>query len=193
MKNKYLSVLLAVFAFAFFAFEANAGIFQFSDTDPNYLQALSIAAAQEAQEEVDVERKLELDEDLKPEDFGLTDVGILPTSPFYFVKDIRRGVGSLFTRDPVAKAELKLQYAAEKLLEAKEVAQNEDANDRAKKNAIENFKDELEEVKKRVEIAGERIDDEEKSKELSKKVLDATLKYGKSLGNIEKNVSPEIF
>ena len=201
MKTKYIFGLLAVFAFAF-AFEANAGplrlalgearVFQFSETDPKYLQALSIAAAQEAQEEVDVEKKLELDEDLKPEDFGLTDIGILPTNPFYFVKDIRRGVGSLFTRDPGKKAELKLRYAAEKLLEAKKVAQKEGASDEDKEYAIENFRHELDEVKHRIGIASEALDDE-KAIELSKKVLDATFKYGKSLGNIEKNVSPELF
>ncbi|MEK7560259.1 MAG: DUF5667 domain-containing protein, partial [Patescibacteria group bacterium] len=153
MKIKYFSPLLLAALALFFVFKANAGIFQFRETDSNYLQALSIAAAQEAQDEVDVGKKLELDEDFKPEDFGLSDVGILPTSPFYFIKGIRRGVGSLLTRDPAEKAELKLQYAAEKLLEAKEVAQKKGESDKAKKNAIENFKDELEEVKKRIEIA----------------------------------------
>ena len=56
MSTKNFFTFLAVFAVALFAFEANAGVFQFSEADPKYLQALSIAAAQEAQDDVSVEK-----------------------------------------------------------------------------------------------------------------------------------------
>jgi len=60
-----------------------------------------------------------LDENIKPEDLGVGDPNILPDSPLYAFKNIGRGFQSFFTRDPVKKAELKLKFANEKIIEAK--------------------------------------------------------------------------
>ncbi len=47
---------------------------------------------------------------------GVSSPGILPTSPFYFVKDLTRGVQYAFTFDPIEKATLRLRYANEDAL-----------------------------------------------------------------------------
>lgn len=47
---------------------------------------------------------------------GVTGPGILPTSPFYFVKDISRDVRYAFAFDPIDKANLRLRFANEDVL-----------------------------------------------------------------------------
>ena len=160
--------------------------------DEKDLLALSIAAAQEAQEEVDVGQKITLDEEFAPEDFGLTGVGILPTSPFYFLKGIRRTVQSAFTFDSAAEVELKIRFSAEKLLETKEVAGAEGADPGDIKYALENFQGELQRVTDRTKDAADGLE-EGKAIELSKKLMDFTVKCQKSLGKIEKALPPDLF
>jgi hypothetical protein len=52
---------------------------------------------------------------------GIKDAGLLPSSPFYFVKEIVRGLRSAFTFDPVDKANLRLRYANEDALAVREL------------------------------------------------------------------------
>lgn len=181
------------FLFAMVATTAvRAQVFQFGRDNPNYAAALSIAAAQEAGSDVDIEQKIILDEDFVPADFGINGVGILPTSPFYFLKGARRGVQDVFTFGAEAKTERRLQFAAEKLLEAKELAGREGVDEEAVRNALDNYRDELETVGERVDRAAGQIGDEA-SEDLAKKFMDSVVKYEKSLGKFEKDLSPESF
>lgn len=66
------------------------------------------------------------------------DVGILPTNPFYFLKEWGRGVKKFFSFSATKKAELELRYADEKLAELKEVASNSKNLDDIKK-ALNNY------------------------------------------------------
>ncbi len=59
-----------------------------------------------------------------PDALGLKKVGLLPTSPFYFLKEWWRGWKVGWTKDPIKKSETQLQILSEKLAEAAEVAQN---------------------------------------------------------------------
>jgi len=52
---------------------------------------------------------------------GISDAGLLPSSPFYFAKEIVRGLRSAFTFDPVDKANLRLRYANEDALAVREL------------------------------------------------------------------------
>ncbi len=175
-----------------FACPAWAGTFQFSPGDRQYAAALALAAEEEAKADLDVEKKIDNDEDFTPEDYGLTSVGTLPTSPFYFLKSARRGITSTFTFDPVKKAELNLQFAAEKILEAKTLSEREGTGKEEVVNAIENYHGELDRVKARIDNAAGRIS-EEKAEELGKKLVDFTAKYNKSLDKIAKDLPPETF
>jgi hypothetical protein len=42
---------------------------------------------------------------------------VLPSSPFYFLKNIGREIQTLFTLDPIKKAELRLDFADQKIIE----------------------------------------------------------------------------
>jgi len=54
---------------------------------------------------------------------GLRRVGLLPTSPFYFLKEWWRGFKIGWIRDPIKKSETQLQVLSEKLAEAEAMAQ----------------------------------------------------------------------
>jgi len=73
--------------------------------------------------EEDVPEEVTIDETVTAEDLGIKEPTLLPDSNFYFLKNWRRGIRSIFTRDPAKKAELKLKYASEKLLEARKLAE----------------------------------------------------------------------
>lgn len=171
---------------------AKAEVFQFSKGDAKYLAALALALAEEGEEAANVEEKINLDEDLEPADFGLNSVGLLPDSPFYFTKNIRRGVASLFTFNTVDKAKLKLRFASEKLLEANELAKGENVNENDVRGALNGFRQELDRVKAASAKAARSNQDQKKS-ELSEKVMDSVVKFGKNLGKFEKTLSPEAF
>ncbi len=47
---------------------------------------------------------------------GVSSPGILPTSPFYFIKDVSREMRYAFTFDPIDKANLRLRFANEDAL-----------------------------------------------------------------------------
>ncbi len=52
---------------------------------------------------------------------GISDAGLLPSSPFYFAKEIVRGLRCAFTFDSVDKANLRLRYANEDILAVREL------------------------------------------------------------------------
>lgn len=52
---------------------------------------------------------------------GITDAGLLPSSPFYFAKEIVRGLRCAFTFDWVDKANLRLRYANEDVFAVREL------------------------------------------------------------------------
>ncbi len=52
---------------------------------------------------------------------GISDAGLLPSSPFYFAKEIVRGLRCAFTFDWVDKANLRLSYANEDILAVREL------------------------------------------------------------------------
>src|SRR3989344_2829763 len=79
------------------------------------------------------------EESITVQDLGVTEPGILPTSPFYFFKEMGRGVQSLFTFNPVAKAELELKIANEKAAEVKKITETQPQNTQAIQKALENY------------------------------------------------------
>ncbi len=171
---------------------AQAQIFQFMPGDQNYAAALAVAFAQESSAGVDGAAKVNLDEDFAPADFGLETVGMLPTSPFYFLKSARRGITSFFTFDPTKKAELSLQYASEKFLEAKTLAGQEGVDPADVTSALDSFGKELDKATGRIDRVGTSGTDTAKDA-LSDKVMDSVLKYAKSLDSLEKDLPPEAF
>ncbi|MDP3729852.1 MAG: DUF5667 domain-containing protein [bacterium] len=176
------------FAVAFFLFFA---LQTYAQVNPD-LTAQLVAQTEEVKNEVNIEEQINLDENFTPEDFNLTSVGLLPTNPFYFFKSLRRGITDTFTFDPAAKAELKFKFAAEKLLEAQALADEEGFNENQVRDAIDNFRSEVAEAHDRVESAVSQVEGDA-ALDLAKKLFDSSVKYEKTLGKFERELSPEAF
>jgi tetratricopeptide (TPR) repeat protein len=77
-------------------------------------------------------------------------VGILPTSPFYFFKEWGRGIKMFFTFNPVSKAELELKISDEKIAELAAVSEKDPQNEKAVEKALANYEESREKLAKRL-------------------------------------------
>ena len=84
-------------------------------------------------------------------DLEVEDPGMLPTSPFYFFKEMGRGIQNLLTFNSVKKAELQLQYSNEKAAELKKVEEDHPENAVAIERALRNYERSQNGLKKRLE------------------------------------------
>jgi len=89
------------------------------------------------------------------EEIGLQDPGLLPTNPFYFLKQWRWGIRRFFTFNPIKKIELELQLADEKVAEAKRLEELRPDDTRAIQGALENYQEQQERLKEQFEKLGE--------------------------------------
>ncbi len=93
---------------------------------------------------------LEEEELSVPWALGLKKVGLLPTSPFYFLKEWWRGLKVGWIRDPIKKSEAQLQILSEKLAEAEEVAKRTSKPEVLEK-AFGNYTNTMDKLKTRLE------------------------------------------
>lgn len=84
-------------------------------------------------------------------DLGVQDPGTLPTSQWYFFKELGRGIQRLFTFNSIAKAELELRIANEKAAEAKKVEETKPDDAHAIQRAMENYEKAHERLQARLE------------------------------------------
>jgi len=78
------------------------------------------------------------------------DAGLLPTSPFYFLKEWGRGIRMFFTFNPVSKAELELKIADEKADEITAISEKEPQNEKALEKALANYQKSRERLAQRL-------------------------------------------
>ena len=146
---------------------------------------------------IEVNEDVELDENIIADDLDISEQNVLPNNPFYFFKRGWRGIQSAFIFNPVKKAELKLRFADERLIEANKMAEAVDskkASDIISK-AIENYEKEVKRVKEQMDKF-EGIDVERVEK-FVERFSDHQIKQQKLINRIEKKltekeVSPEI-
>jgi len=93
-------------------------------------------------EVVDVTETIALDEEVTAQDLNISEPKLLPDSPFYFFKNWGREIQSVFTFDPVKKAELREKFANEKLIELKKVVEKTE-DQTAIEKATKNYQDEV--------------------------------------------------
>jgi HEPN domain-containing protein len=101
---------------------------------------------------------------------------LLPTSPFYFLKEWGRGIRMFFTFDPIAKAELELKIANEKAAELAAIVEKEPQNEKAIEKALSNYQKSRERLSKRLESLKETSQNPNVDRLLSK-VIDQELKH----------------
>jgi putative hemolysin len=116
------------------------------------------------------------------EDLNVASPTVLPTSPFYFLKELGRNVQMFLTFAPIDKAELKLKFANEKLVEAEKVS--EVGNTAATNNALDNYQKGVEEVNQYVKVLTK---DNPNSEKLLENIVENNVNHQQILDKIAEN------
>lgn len=124
------------------------------------------------------------------QDLGVENPTLLPTSPLYFLKNASRSFQSFLTTDPIKKAELKLQFADEKLVEARAVLEKKPDNEGAIKKAFQNYTNEVESLKNRLQSL-QTISQNPNIDGLLEQVTDRAIKHGQLFDEILSKAGPE--
>ena len=151
---------------------------------------ISLAQGTPPTKETIVEEAVALDEDVQPQDLGVSEPKILPDNPFYFLKNWVRGIQNVLTFNPIKKAELRLRIANEKLMEVKKIAQKTKDPETIKK-ATENYQQEVEKIKNQVEKIKEKAKDNPLVESFLDKFIHQQILHQKLLQKLETQVPPE--
>jgi len=133
-----------------------------------------------------------LDEDIQPEDLEVSEPRLLPDSPFYFLKNWGRVIRSFFAFTPLAKAELKVKFANEKLIELKKMVR-EKKDPEAIKKATEEYQKECEKIRAEVEKIKEKAKENPRLESFLDKFIHQQTLHQKLLDRLETQVPPEAF
>lgn len=118
---------------------------------------------------------------ITPADLGVENVGTLPTSKWYFLKEWKRGISRLFTFDATAKVELELDITNEKAAEV--LALQETKVEGALEKAFGNYADATERLRARLDNLEETSKNPNVEK-LLKRLDEQTLKHALLLNQI---------
>ncbi len=128
------------------------------------------------------------DEDITAEDLGISEPKTLPNSPFYFLKSFWRQLRITFAFSSVKKAELRLQFANEMLIEAKRMAQETD-NQELFQRAIDKYQRQMDKLRTRAEKVAEKAEDNEKADAFLNRFEKKIELHQKVLNRLEENLS----
>ncbi|MEK7463022.1 MAG: DUF5667 domain-containing protein [Patescibacteria group bacterium] len=84
-------------------------------------------------------RAVQQAESVSTSDLGVANPGFLPTNPFYFFKEFSRNGRRVFTFNPVAKAQLEVKIANEKVAEAKKIQETVPNDNNAIIKGVKNY------------------------------------------------------
>lgn len=169
MKKTFFVCLSFIFLFSFAVFAQNGEAPQ-SATPEEAILAINI------------------DENVEPKDLGVKESGILPDSRLYFFKEWGRGLRSVFVFDEAKKADLRIRFANERLMEAKKLAEKT-RNVEAVGKALDKYEKELEKAEERIKIVK---DDGKDIGKILEKFADSYIKAQKTFDKMEKEM-PEGF
>jgi len=128
---------------------------------------------------------VEIDEDITAADLEIEEPKMLSTNIFYPLKNLFNNVKIALTTDPVKKAEMRLDLANEKLIEAKKFTEELNEPEKAIK-AINAYQKEISKSVKIMENIVEK--DQIKAQTLSDKIIDNSLKQQKLIDGLEKKL-----
>ncbi len=151
----------------------------------NQIKALLVSAKTSANELIKTEEKTDTDQ---MKDSAKYIPKILPGNPLYVFKDAARAFGSFFTFNKEKKAELKLKYANEKMIETSQLLDKGNT-----KKATEHLISYTKDIKAANDIIETmRNKDKNKAEKIIEKALKETVKHQTVISRLEKNSSTEI-
>lgn len=131
-----------------------------------------------------------LDENIQPEDLGISEPRLLPDSPLYFFKNWVRNIQSAFIFNPVKKTELRMKFTNEKLVELKKIIEKT-KDPRVIKEATENYQQEVEKVKKQSERIKNKAKENPQVENFLDKFIHQQTLHQKLLQKLENQVPAE--
>ncbi len=84
-------------------------------------------------------------------ELGVKNPGMLPSSPFYFLKEWQRSITKVLTFNPIKKVELELQYADERAAEIKKMEEVAPKNVQAITKAVNNYQKNMEQLREQLQ------------------------------------------
>lgn len=158
-----------------------------TETEDQPTDLIAPSPTTDVAETTGVVEELTLDETVTPEELGLKEPNLLPDSKFYFLKNWGRALKSAVTFNPVKKAELKLKFASEKLLEAQKLA---DKNKRPEllEKAAEKYRAEIEKLKQAADKIKEKASENPKVGKFLDKFVKQQVLHEKILDKLEEKV-----
>jgi len=111
------------------------------------------------------------------------DVGMLPTNPFYFLKNVSRNIRLAFTFSPVKKAELRQRFANQQLLEIDKLVERGTSSE-----VIERTTQRYENQQEKLREIMERIQDSDVIESFRKKYLNQQMLHEEVLERIQQRV-----
>lgn len=183
MKKIYKNALVLSIAVTLI-FGANIILAQTQDNDSIILDNATSTESEEIQSIINE------DENITAEDLEIEEPTLLPGNPFYFMKSIGRSIRSTLTFNPVKRAELKLRFANERLIEIKKITESDDNDPKLLEKAFNKYEKELGKIEKLTEKIKEK--DEERAEKFIDKFIDNQIKHQRLFGKIEKNVPEEV-
>jgi len=151
---------------------------------------ITIVHSQTTSTEEEILFLVKLDEDITAQDLGVGEPTILPDSPFYFFKKIKRKIQTFFTFDPIKKAKLQLKFANEKLIEAKKLAEKKNSSPEKILKTLESSQKDFTKVKEIVKKLKNKIENPE-AKKILEKVIDTSIKQQRLFDKFEKQLPKE--
>ena len=147
----------------------------------------NLTSAQEATSTDEGIQAIVVANEVTTKDLGVEEPGILPSNPFYFLKNWGRGVRRIFTIDPVNRAALELQIINQQAAEIKKMEEATSTPNRldAISKAIGNYQSNAERLKNRLEDIKEtsqnpNVDD------LLEKLIDRSIKHQELFDNLKE-------
>lgn len=122
------------------------------------------------------------DEEVLIKDLEVSEPKILPDNPIYFLKEWGRMLRLFFAFDRLKKAELRLKFANEKIIEAKKLAELK-KDPKVIEKTLTSFEKDLGKIS---ELSGKEL------KHFSEKLLHQQILHQKILERVENEVPPEV-
>ncbi len=116
-------------------------------------------------------------------DLGVENTGILPTNPFYFLKNWRNGIQLIFTFNPVKKAELELKVVDQKAAELQKLQETRPDDEQGIELALQNYQQAQERLKEKLEALKETSQNPNIEKLLDK-LADRVVKHEKLMDEL---------
>ena len=186
--NKIFKSAVILSIIAIFTFYADISLAQTQGNNDNISNNATTTEPNEIPEEIQV--IINEDENITANDLEIKEPTLLPGNPFYFLKNIGRTLKSSVTFSPIKKAELKLRFTNERLMEIQKIAESNN-DPKLLEKALDKYGQELKKIKETTEKIGEK--NSEKNETFLNKFIDNQIKHQKLLEKIGEKVPKEVF